>query len=87
MNLKLNIPVSVMIIFNAQNNKVTPYLIKWRARKYTVKKIGLHHTITVGKTLHHIFSVMTDNDTFFRLNLNTDTLHWILEEVSDGLTD
>lgn len=28
-----------------------------------------------------------DNCLFFRLNLNADTLHWTLEEVSDGLPD
>jgi hypothetical protein len=85
MNLKLNIPISVMTIFNAKDNKVQPYVVKWRDRKYTIKKIGLHHTIKVGAVLHHIFSVMTDNDTFFRLNLNTENLHWTLEEVADEL--
>lgn len=28
-----------------------------------------------------------NNCLFFRLNLNADSLHWTLEEVSDGLPD
>ena len=49
-----------------------------------ITKLGFHHTVRVGRVLHHIFSVATES-MFFRLNLDTETLSWTLEEVSDGL--
>jgi hypothetical protein len=63
-----------------------PLSLTWQNRDYIVTKQGLHHTYRSGRTLHHIYSVLA-GDLFFRLNLNTDTLRWTLEEVSDGLPD
>ncbi len=80
--MQVNEKVSVLTIFNAAQNKVLPYLIKWRNRKYTITKIGFRHKVNVGTTLHHIFSV-TDGNTFFRLNFDTSNLHWTLEEVTN----
>lgn len=74
-----------MTIFNAQTNKAMPYIIKWRNRKYIITQIGFKHKITIGNTLHHIFSV-TDGNTFFKLDFDTSNLHWTLEEVTDNST-
>ena len=63
-----------------------PISLTWSGRTYPVLKIGLRHTYRDGATRHHIFSVVS-SDLFFRLNLNTDSLAWTLEEVSDGLPD
>ena len=63
-----------------------PISLTWSGRTYSVLKVGLHHTYRHGATCHHIFSVVS-SDLFFRLNLNTDSLAWTLEEVSDGLPD
>lgn len=63
-----------------------PLSVTWAHRTYPVIKLGLHHTYRDGATRHHVFSVVS-HDLFFRLNLNTDTLNWTLEEVSDGLPD
>ncbi len=68
------------------NPCVRPISIEWSGRDYPVSQVGLRHTYKDGNTRHHIFSVVAD-DLFFRLNLNADTLHWTLEEVSDGLPD
>jgi hypothetical protein len=46
----------------------------------------LHHTFKSGRILFHVFSVASKS-LFFRLVLNTDTLFWRLEEISDGLPD
>ena len=86
MHLKVDSPVTVAFIYNSKNTEVKPILVRWDGRSYRITKIGLHHTFRTGRTLHHIFSVISD-ETFFRLNLDTDTLHWRLEEVSDGLSD
>lgn len=86
MNLKLNEKVSVLSLFDKETNKTYPYALKWHNKKYQITQVGLHHTIHIGKVLHHVYSV-TDGNTFFRLNLNTENLHWTLEEVYDGTSN
>lgn len=59
-----------------------PKSVIWRARTYKIDKIGLHHTYRKGRTLYHVFSVISST-LFLRLRLDTDSLSWQLEEVSD----
>jgi len=80
----INEKISVVTVYNRDKRTVLPWRLKWQGRVYTVTKLGYHHTMRVGRVLHHIFSVATDS-MFFRLNLDTETLSWTLEEVSDGL--
>lgn len=80
----INEKVSVVAIYNRYKGEVTPWRIRWGNRTYTITKIGFHHTIHEGQHLYHIFSV-TDGAMAFRLKCDTETLHWTLEEVSDGL--
>lgn len=70
-------PVTVGIV-----NDIPKYVI-WKGRNYIISKIGLHHTFRGGRTLYHIFSVVSDT-LFFKLRLNTDSLIWKLTEISDG---
>lgn len=76
--MKINEKVTVGIVNN------TPRYVKRSNKIHTVDKIGLHHTYREGKTLHHIFSVICGS-TFMRLNYNTDTLSWILEDIENGI--
>lgn len=61
-----------------------PKVLIWKGRTYRLVKVGLHHTYHKGKTLFHVFSVVSEN-LFFRLVLNSESLNWTLEEVADGL--
>jgi hypothetical protein len=81
MNTQINESVSVDLLSNALTGKVYPWVISWRGRRYTITKVGLHHRIRDGRDLIHVFSV-TDGVTFFKLQLNTETLGWQLMEVS-----
>lgn len=83
---RISEPVSVVSVFNANDRTVRPISLEWSRRTYPVLQVGLRHTYRDGITRHHVFSVVS-NSLFFRLNLNTETLHWTLEEVSDGLPD
>lgn len=74
-------PVSVKLVYSSLKKTVYPEVIYWRKRIYKITKLGLHHTFKEGKTLKHIFSVTSDN-TSFRLCLDSETLHWVLEEIS-----
>jgi hypothetical protein len=84
MIIKVDVPVIVAFISNPKTRSFGPVTIRWDGRDYHVTKLGLHHHYWSGRTLFHVFSVIC-NDTFFRLNFNTDSLTWRLEEVSDGL--
>lgn len=84
MNHKLSELVSVNFSFDSTLKKSYPRFVAWRNRVYKVKEIGLHHTFRQGRTLFHVFSVISDT-LFMRLTLNTDNLQWELQEVSDYL--
>ncbi len=78
--------VSVSMIFNHRTKEAVPKKVQWQGKVYDISKIGLHHTYRAGRTLMHVFSVITDT-LFFRLELNTDNLHWSVKEISDGLPE
>ena len=59
------------------------YKVKWNGREHRVITFGLHHIEKRGNILHHIFSVCTPTVNF-KLSLNTKTLVWKLEGVSDA---
>ncbi len=84
MTQKISEPVSVSLTFDSKKRKVFPKWIVWSGRLYPILKIGFHHTYHQGKILYHVFSV-TSKSLFFRLVLNTENLHWRVEEISDGL--
>lgn len=83
---KISAPVSVDLFFDHRQRKVSPKEIIWEGKAYPIIKIGLHHTYRAGRILFHVFSVASES-LFFRLVLDTETLHWRLEEISDGLPD
>lgn len=81
---KLNVPISVTLVFDHKKRIVLPKEIIWEGKNYPILKIGLHHTYRMGQTLFHVFSVASET-LFFRLVLNTENLFWTLEEIADGL--
>ena len=83
---KISAPVSVTLVFDHKTRRVYPKALVWNGRIYPIIKIGLHHTFRQGRTLYHVFSC-NGKALFFRLVLNTETLHWKLEEIADGLTN
>lgn len=76
--------ISVSFVFDSEKSIIRPRALVWNKKLYAVKKVGLHHKFRQGRTLYHVFSVASKN-LFFRLVLNTENLHWKLEEISDGL--
>ena len=86
MREKINEEVRVVMYYSAQKRSALPYKIIWQSREYMVGKIGYHHKVYDGKVAHHIYELVDGEETmWFRLNFNTDNLHWVLEAVSDGL--
>lgn len=81
---KINEPITVSFTFDSKKRSVRPRVLIWGNKIHAVKKIGLHHKFKKGRTLYHVFSV-SSNTMFFRLVLNTENLHWKVEEISDGI--
>src|SRR4030067_2886213 len=77
-------PVSVSLLYDSKKNAVVPRTLIWKDRVYHVLKLGLHHKFRTGRVLYHVFSVSTET-VYFKLVLDTENLHWKLEEISDGL--
>lgn len=83
---KVNVPISVTSHYDHKTRKIVVVSVLWEGRDYPIVKLGLHHTYRSGRTLYHVFSVASET-IFFRLVLNTDTLHWTLEEIADDLAN
>ncbi len=79
-------PVTVEFVSDVRRRRVVPKSVWWDGRLYPIVKVGLHHTYRAGRTLYHVFSVVSAT-IYFRLSLNTETLFWQLEEIADGLPD
>jgi hypothetical protein len=82
----INEKVSVVSVYERTEGKVMPCKIKWQDKVYKVKQVGLHYPVRQGRKLLHYFSVVTENNTSFKLRLDTENLHWTLEEVIDEFT-
>lgn len=72
--------VSVQFFSNHLKRSAGPVYLYWQGRRYTIQKVGLHHTVKEGNTLMHVYSV-TDDTTFFKLSFNTENLQWKLLEI------
>ena len=83
---KIHEQIDVITIYKRLGSQTTPYKIRWNGRSYLITKVGYHHKVREGRTVFHIFNVCTDT-LAFKLKHDTDTLVWILEEVSDGNPD
>lgn len=82
---KINQPVAVTVFFDGSDQRILPKTIIWNNNSYPINKVGLHHTYKVGESLFHIFTVQS-RYLAFRLKLDTQSLRWTLEEISDGLS-
>jgi hypothetical protein len=81
---KISTPVSVSLAFDSKKMKSYPKWVVWNGRLYPILKVGLHHVYREGRTLYHVFSVVS-RSIFFRLVFNTENLQWRLEEVEDDM--
>lgn len=86
MSFEPNEHISVVSVYNCENGLVIPKKIKWRSRVYCITKKNYYHKVRVGRIVMHVFHV-TDGVMDFRIELNSDTLQWILKEVADGIAD
>jgi hypothetical protein len=81
MRESLNEPVSVIWYYNASKQHVQPFSLSWKSRDYRLGKVDFWHKTRRGTTLLHHFSLSDREGTvYFKLLLDTDSLHWTIEE-------
>ena len=83
---RLAAPVSVLLLYDHISGQVRPWRLRWDGEGHQVLRVGLHHTYRRGRALIHVYGVVTDS-LYYRLELDTETLRWTVEEISDGLPD
>lgn len=79
----INEKVSVLVYYDRDKVTVMPLKVKWQGRVYRIDKIGMQYPVRQGRKLLHYFAVITTDKTSFKLKYDTETMHWILEEVID----
>lgn len=80
---QLSEKIPVFSFYNPTTKVSQPLYLKWQGKLLTVTKIGLHHTISEGKALIHVFCIVAGN-MFFKLHFDTTALTWTVKEISDG---
>jgi hypothetical protein len=86
MREKPNEMVEVLVSFRQgprDTVKVIPHLMNWQGQRYPLEKMGLYHPERRGTKRVHIFS-FSSGPTAFRLELDPDTLQWLLVDVYYG---
>lgn len=86
MNEILNEKVSIVSSYDRQKGTVFPRKMRWQGRVYLFTKLPYYYKKREGRNIVHIFH-MTDGSMDFKLRLDSENLHWTLEEVTDGNAD
>ncbi len=88
MRQKIDQEISVVMYYSASKKMALPRIIRWQNRDYLVGEIGYVHRVKEGRKTYHIYEFCDKQESLsFRVSLDSETLHWKLEYVSDGLAD
>lgn len=79
----VNEKVTIISLFDVDKGSVMPVKMKWRGKIYRIHKLDYHNKFWDGRTRMHVYSVANDT-MYFKLRLDTETLHWTLEEIYDA---
>jgi hypothetical protein len=81
MRESLDEPVSVVMYYSASKRHVQPHQLHWQGQDYKLGKVDFWHKTRKGDVLIHHFSIGdTGGTAYFKLALDTATLHWTIEE-------
>lgn len=85
MRKSLNEPISVVYYYDHRHQRVRPYLMNWQNQEWRLGPIDFHHKTRDGGALVHHFSLCDqDKNAYFKIALDTESLHWELEEFMLG---
>jgi len=78
--------VSVITVFNQEKGLLCPKKSVGVIGTIFIENLAYYHRVRQGKNIIHVFNV-TDGNLDFRLSLNSENLHWTLEEIYDRSND
>src|SRR3982750_2071902 len=88
MKQKIDEEVTLVMYYSSKKRKLIPYRLSWKNREYDLGPVDYYHSYMEGRERQHIFELCDTEATLkFRLRLDCLNLHWILEEIHDGLAD
>jgi len=74
---QINEPIEVATVF--KQGRIIPFKFFWKGREYLVKKINLNYSTWEGRSKIYFFAV-SDNTNYFKLQFDSNSLHWTLLE-------
>jgi hypothetical protein len=88
MKQAVNEEITVVMYYTVKKRKLIPYRLSWNNRDYELGDVDYYHSYMEGQERQHIFELSDKEQTIkFRLRLDSLNLHWVLEEIHDGLAD
>lgn len=82
MIVKMKAPCSVAWYFDHKTRHQQPIKVVFDGNVYDIVRVGTHYVFREGRTLFHVFSVVSKS-TFLKLVLNTENLAWEIQEMGD----
>jgi hypothetical protein len=83
MIIRMNERVKVLAVYDPETGRTIPHKVNWSGQTHNLDRISYYHRQRFGSTIRHIYHV-SNQQYDFRLFVDSDTLSWTLEEVSDG---
>ncbi len=77
---RLEAPVTVLAVFDHRARQLVIRRITFDGRDHAIVRAGMHYTQKRGRTLEHVYCVVS-REGAFKIVLNTETLQWTLHEV------
>lgn len=77
----LDEPVSVLSIYSKKHGVFKPAILTWDGIDYRLGKIDFYHKTKKGlRVLHHFSLADKDEGVYFKLQFDSSTLKWTLQE-------
>lgn len=77
---RIKAPISVLALFDHRRRQLNIRRITYDGRDHLIRSTGMHFTQRAGRTLEHVYCVVSEAAAF-KIVLNTDTLQWTLQEI------
>lgn len=82
MKIRMNERVKVLSLYDPVSGRMVPQMIHWGGQDHRVSEIAEYQQKRVGGIFFHMYRVHNGSYTF-KLFLESETLSWRLEEISD----
>lgn len=71
----------VKVLGSFEGGSLTPRILKWKGRNYTITKVNLAYQEREGKSMNYFYSAETGGGMVMKLRYNNEKLIWTLDEI------